>query len=172
MLPVKINSPKSVLVLGDDDFTTQPTNTKNQVVEMNYKEVIEDINIFSKSTSMKKLTDELKIRKRISKFIKKTNSILTTIDTVIEDKKTKEIFNYVLQTAEDYLYIADKQKCNKIKYETCMNLLKRFINDDKLRDEILHMQLEKIKKSSLYRRNKISLNKAFFFVLKMLRKAI
>lgn len=159
--------------LGDDSKNETELKTSNE--QINYDDILADINKFSNSKTTKNINKKLKMAKKIDKFNNKMNVILTKINSMFESTdKIQEIFKFVLQACEDYLYFSTlkKEELDDLKYTTCDKLLKQFITDDSIRKEFIKMSMKNIKSSTIFRRNKKQMQRAFFFVSKILLKAI
>ena len=155
------------ITLGDEDLTT-PQNLEPQ----NYKEMLKDINVFNKSSTMNTIKSDLIMRKKLSKFEAKMAPVLATIQKIDNEDYLNQLFVFVLQSAEDYLYLPNKEKCNAIKKEICMQLLKPFVKDEVVRNQIIKICLKNIKKSTLFRRNRKLLQNFFLGLVKMLQRLI
>lgn len=174
MIPiVKKQNQNQTIQLGDDLKIETELKTSNE--QINYDDILNDINKFSNSKSTKNINKKLKMAKKIDKFNNKMNVILTKINTMFESTdKIQEIFKFVLQSCEDYLYFSTltKEQMDELKYNICNKLLINFINDDNIRKEFIKITMKHIKPSTIFRRNKKSIQRTFFFVSKILLKAI
>ena len=158
------------LVLNADD---EPPIVKEPVKEpANSKEVAKQINFFSSSSTLKDIKHDLLLNRKIEKFKKKVSGILQQIHYVLnedDEELLKKLFVFVCQSAEDYIVLPkrDKKKCNMIKKEIVIEIMKEYVIDVKLIGSIISMVMPSIKKSTIYRRNKKFIDKLFVFVRDM-----
>lgn len=164
------SSNSNSLVLGEEDVKSDGKSISIDHDDLN--NVINDLNKFSDSGDF---IDEIKLKTKCEKYEKAFQKILATIKNIdCENKENIElIFKIVTQSVEDYIYHPDKEKCNKMKNDIALKLLKPFVNDnEKLCKTIIDMTLKTITKTSFFRRFKKRAIKYFFLVLKIFSKAI
>ena len=114
---------------------------------------------------MKKLKTEISIDKKLKKFKLKMNSILDNFESKVshDDLDIEKIFLFVMQASEDYINSVDET----VKDYLCLELLKRFMkNDKKMTETLMRVTKQYIKKTSLWRRNKKRILKLMAFFLK------
>lgn len=144
----------------------EPTDEKfDAVMKMSEKDLIEEISFFSNGTNMKKLKTEISIDKKLKKFKLKMNSILDNFESKVshDDLDIEKIFLFVMQASEDYINSVDET----VKDYLCLELLKRFMkNDKKMTETLMRVTKQYIKKTSLWRRNKKRILKLMAFFLK------
>jgi hypothetical protein len=158
MMPIK----QTPLVLGDESLAS----AQSQPSYGDLKEAVADINHFSSSSSSKSLSTDLSLEKRKDKFAVKMQSVLDKIQRLnINDEQLEAVFVLVLQSAEDYLYCKDKIKCEAMKHDICIRLLKQFTKDDPiLCKQLIKFVQHRIKVTTAWRRHKKSV-KTFFLRL-------
>ena len=154
-MPIK----QTPLVLGDERLAS----AQRQPSYGDLKEAVADINHFSSSSSSKALSTDLSLEKRKDKFCVKMQSVLDKIQRLnINDEQLEAVFVLVLQSAEDYLYCKDKIKCETMKHDICIRLLKQFTKDDPvLCKQLIKFVQHRIKVTTAWRRHKKSV-KTFF----------
>ena len=169
MIPQKKQNTEREIILGEDVYV----HRKPVVEKIDYKQTIEDIGTFTQSSSMNSMIDEMKIKGKVEKYEETFVKILSTIVNIDDKDKLENVFKTVLQSIEDYIYCKDKDKCNKMKHDLAIRLLKQFVkNDEGVCEQIIKMSLKTIKKSTLWRRNKKRCMKLLFFLSKMLQRVI
>ena len=171
MLPVK---QKREMEIRDDDVIDigvdgdiDTTNPDKQTYE-ELKGVIGDIRGFNKSSQMKDIVEDIRLEKKKAKFHNKISTVLQNICRLhLEDEnQLQTLFLFVLQSAEDYIHSKETDKCDKIKMDLCIGLLKQFVQDDeRLCKQIISIVAPRIKKSTFWRRNKISIMNGVGFFL-------
>ena len=145
MLPTKKAKEK---IVSDDEVDVVPpvTMTTNKL-----KDTMKDIQYFSQSKSMTKMTEELMSRKKVIKFTEKLSHVLNNVSELKMDDLTT-IFLFVLQSCSDYF---GNSMPDDEKLQLCTQLLKPFMkNDEVLTGQVIRMVESRIKKSTFYRRNK------------------
>ena len=168
MLPVhsKPATPTKMHLQQDDDISLEFNQTQTQTPD--YKSTMKDIQYFSKQSQMSNIIEDILLEKKKNKFIDKISTVLQTIQklNLKDEKQLQNLFLFVLQSAEDYIYTPNTEKCTLVKNNVCIELLKQFVkNDIKLCQQIIAIVESKIKKSTLLRRNKKRLIRCFFFFL-------
>ena len=175
MLPMKkLKSDNRTLTLGNDDVEdieevkeVKIKSKKNEKYE--YDEFMQELNKFSNSKSLNGVKTEIKLKSKIEKYENTFTKILSTIEDINDPDKLENVFKVVLQSIEDYIYCEDKEKCNQIKHDLAIKLLKGLVDDDvNLCEQIMKMSLKNVKKSTFLRRNRLKIQRLIFFVLKML----
>lgn len=179
MIPIKranqIEKTNEFVLGSENDILKEELKTSKEDTCINYDEIMEDINKFSSSKTVKSINNKLKMAKKINKFNSKMKNILIKVNNVFQtDDKIQEIFKFVLQASEDYLYFSDltKDESYNLKYEISDKLLKQFINDDNIRKEFIKMSMKNIKPATFYRRNKKQIQRVFFLLFQTLVRAI
>ena len=177
MLPT--NKRQASIVLGDEDILQsrpqiETTLKSPDVLPSDLKEMLTSIQTFSKSSSMKDIQVDLNAKKRVAKFEGQMEKILTNIKKLkLDEDNLKNLVLFVLQSAEDYIYDSDEEKSKRLKEDICVKLLRPFTNGDiKLVKQFISIVNDKVKKSTLFRRNKKRMMKLFFFVFKTLGVAM
>lgn len=175
-LPVKrvpsasvARQPSSVIQLGDEDELSH-TSTNESL-----KDTLADIQRFSQSSSISNMTSEIEMQKRIGKFETKISAILEQVKKlkIDDDAHLQEVFLFVLQACEDYIYCSDREKCKKIKSAVCIKLLKSFTKDDEaLCRCFMSVVQSNVKPSTFMRRNKKAILKFVRFFLSLLGRSI
>lgn len=130
------------------------------------KILLADIEYFNTSSNMKDVRNEIYVQKKKKKFLDKVKGILEKIqslDCANNDENLKKIFVFVMQSAEDYIFNAnDKERCEKVKKEVCLQLLRPFTHDnEKLCRQFMALVANEIKKTTVFRRGRRVLNKVF-----------
>ena len=174
MLPVKKQQP-TVISLGVDDVIPATPIDDDSVPTDVLKDTLKSISQFNRSSSMRGITDDIALRKKVAKFEDKISGVLANIKrlNIENDDQLQTLFVFVCQSASDYLYLKDEAKCLQVRTDLCVKLLKPFVkDDDKLCRSVIAIVQHRIKKSTWYRRNRQFLVKAGLFFLNMLGKAI
>lgn len=136
---------------------------------IDHKDVLESLNYFSQSSSLKQVKEDLIIKKKIEKFEGKFDKVLSSVNTELMDKN--DLFLVVAQCAEDYFFVNNEEKCKKIKETVCIKLLKGYVKgDEAICKQILSAVQGRVKKSTFLRRNKKAIIKTFFLLVKLLLK--
>jgi len=126
-------------------------NTKEKVI-------MQDINYFSKSSTMQKLKKDLAVSRKVRKFVDKVNGILEFVETLQCENKVELVFLFVLQSAEDYFDPSHEE----LKREVCKKLLSKYVNgDEALCHSFMNLAGKNIKKSTSVRRAKKKLGNLF-----------
>lgn len=170
--------PKATATLGveDEKEVEEPSFTKVKniaeealIEEIDYKDVLGNLDYFSSASNLKGVKEELILKKKTIKFIQKFKQVLSSINTDLIDKN--DLFLAVIQSAEDYIYIKDADKCARVKDELCVELLKGYVNgDEAVCRQIIQAVSHKVKKTTVLRRNKKAIIRAFFLLVKCLLK--
>ena len=162
MLPLTSRQarPSSSVVIGDDDELPPTVSTEDII-----RDSIKVLKAFSSSGGVKSLVCELTASKRRLKFANRINILFDSLGKT--DYKTSEHLTlaceFVLQSAEDYLYCDDEAA----RLAICMNLLcpRFFEGNTVLCIQYIDMVKPFIKKSTLWRRNSRLLSHLFFWLL-------
>lgn len=130
--------------------------------------IIADLQKFSSSSSTSAMVREVVLDKKRQKFLAKMRPILNKIkDLSPNQKQLQNITLFLLQALEDYIYCSEAERCQAMKGEIAMDLLKPFVNDDEnLTAQIIDIMSSKVKPSTMWRRNKKQLYRfGRFFLL-------
>lgn len=168
MLPVK-RQQSSVISLGVDDIL--PTADTRAVDSAELKETLASIQKFSRSSSMRSITDDIALRRKVAKFEDKIGVVLQNIKklNVENDDQLQTLFIFVMQSCSDFIYIKDDVKCSQVRNDLCVKLLKGFVKDDeKLCRSIMSIVQPRIKPSTWLRRNRQNLLKCVVFFARIL----
>lgn len=153
--------------LGSDTQTSSNTPVNLTLTQKDVKPIeIPDYKV--KGYSLKNIKGyrekrkALKNQKEYEEFISQVEAALSIFDN--SDKKYDvNVLEVIMQIAED-VFISDK-KMGQLKFDACVYVAKRFFNDDEeLVSILLEQLLPKIKKSSLYRRNKKRVRRFFLYI--------
>lgn len=147
------------VVLGDDAVIQEPASAEA------LRDAAESIRTFSQSKSSRALAGELSFQKRQEKFVAKMKPVLDRLaEMKVPDNGLQNLILLVMQSAEDYLWHSDAEKCRIAKEEACVTLLKRFTKDDAaLCKQMMALCARLVKPSTWWRRNKRAI--AHFFSL-------
>ena len=160
---------KQKVVLTDETDQYKRTYVVADDADVNKKKIVKDIQFFSKSSNLHEVKQDLLMAQRIEKFKKKVSEILKQIQKVLDendDDKLRKIMIFLCQSAEDYLWMKDKDKCNALKKDVVCDIMAEHITDGSLVKSIIHLVMPSIKKSTMWRRNKQKIQKFCFFFFK------
>ena len=175
MLPAKrqnsvARTPPNTVVLGDEDLK-MPDTPSHEIL----RSTVADIRQFSRSSSMGSIVSDIELIKKVSKFEVKIASVLENIKKldIQDDTQLQKLFLFVLQSCSDYIYVADADRCHKIKMDLCVKLLKPFVKDDEtLCKSIINIVQSRVKPSTWLRRNKRFVIKVGKFFLSIFARGI
>ena len=175
MLPMKKSR---TMVLGEDEQIPESEKPEqkpqqNMSEQKDYKKIIYDINNFSKSKRFKNTIDDIQLSHKVEKFESKYKQILSVIEKFDDNSNRDLLFAETMQAIEDYIYSKDKVKCQQLKHDLAVRLLKKFVdNNEQTCGLMIKMAIKNIKNSSLYRRNKQKCFNFFLWLGKTVLKAI
>ena len=149
------------------------TNKKNiEVIEKVKKEMTvdqmkehcKDLKKVSHSSASKQHIKNITLKRKIQKFLVVMEKVLDELESTYEDddpEKVQRIFKTGLQAFLDHIGSIEIEE----NYDTCVILLKPYVNNDVLRTkELLQFAVDVVKKQSRYRRLK-GMCYALFFTL-------
>ncbi len=174
MMPVKkVVTPfnASEIRLGDDDIAEIERVTPSH---LELKQTFSDMKSFSKSSTTKQMLAHIELEKKRVKFQAKMSAVLMHVKALkLDEDQLEAIIVMVAQSAEDYLYCPDEKRCTCVKDSAVVELLKDFVKGDEvLCRQMIKFLSYKVKKSTLWRRNKKMVSKAFFFVFGTVLQAL
>lgn len=173
MLPTSKKTSLSVaheIRLGVEDLESEVVTPSHAEL----KETSSAMYHFSRSSSTKKMLSDIEFERKKNKFVERMSKILDALRSLkMEQELLESVFTMVLQSAEDYLWCEDVAKCQAVKEECVVCLLKSFTKDDEqLCRQMVSFLKYKIKPSTMYRRNKRTIVRFGKFFLGMLFKAV
>ena len=133
------------------------------LVEM--KDHCKDLKKVSHSSASKQHIKNITLKRKIQKFLAVMEKVLDELESTYEDddpEKVQRIFKTGLQAFSDHIGSIEIEE----NYDTCVILLKPYVNNDVLRTkELLQFAVDVVKKQSRYRRLK-GMCYSFFLTLR------
>ena len=165
MLPLKQQRKVTLCETDEEQNQKQPQSQSLTFEEL--KEFSNDILKISHSSKSKSVLARLKTDSKETKFVERVTSILDKFDKVQPNdcEKLEVLFLFVMQTANDIL------GNNEQSDEICLQLLKKFVNDDEyLTRNVMNIVKTKVKPLTMYRKYKHRMYKFFFTLASMFLK--
>jgi hypothetical protein len=136
---------------------------KLNVVDKHGEDVVLDsIKKLSLSKKFQSVKQQLKLKKQVDNLKKDVKVVLSVANILRID----QIFNCVRQSVEDHIYLSEKDldRCKEIRDEICVDLLKHMCDGNgEVAQALIEAGADKIKQTTVYRRNKKKIA-VFFFV--------
>ena len=141
------------------------TVRKKEMTVDQMKEHCKDLKKVSHSSASKQHIKNITLKRKIQKFLVVMEKVLDELESTYDEndpEKVQRIFKTGLQAFSDHIGSIEELE----NYDTCVMLLKPYVNNDVLRTkELLQFAVDVVKKQSRYRRMK-GMFYSFFLTLR------